>query len=243
MPQIPSLIPNATLRELVLPFARQPIELLVVKDPWATLAANKDDPQHDVYWGELWPSGVALADAVLDGTIPLPDGPEPILEVGCGTGLVSIATAIAGAAGMSVLMTDREPRALLLGQENAQRNGVAERVRGMRLDWSQKYDGQHRLIFAADCLYLTDAGWRLAVFLRRALSRAPGARAVLVDPDRLTARNFSYVAREAGFQVRMFQRRVPFMVAHGPVRELHRQDPHAAIREPLEATFYELTIA
>lgn len=231
-------IPDAALRELVLPFARQAIAIRVLKDPMAALAMNGEELPQDIYWGELWPSAVALADALLDDSIPLPSGPAPILEVGCGTGLVATAAAIAGG---RVLATDREPRALLLAQENARRNGVAAQVQLMRLDWAQTYEGRHGLILTADCLYRTEAAAEVACFLRRALSSAPGARAVVVDPDRVTARNFSFAAQEAGFNVRIFQRPIPFVAELGPVRELPAKAAQPPLLQPLEATFYELT--
>jgi len=243
-PEIPALIPNAPLRELVLPFARRRLSILVLQDPWATLAADGDDPQQDAYWGELWPSAVALADAILDGSVALPAGPEPILDLGCGSGLAALAAAAVARPEQRVIAADREPRALVLAQENARRNGLAERVGTVRLDWTKPYAGRHRLILAADCLYRSEANAQLAVFLRSALCSEPEARAraIVVDPDRLTARNFSYVARAAGFEVRIYVRPVPFIAEQGPVRDLNAPPRHAAALGPPEATFYELTL-
>jgi D-alanine-D-alanine ligase-like ATP-grasp enzyme/methylase of polypeptide subunit release factors len=51
---------------------------------------------------------------------------ETVLELGCGTGLLSIAAAKLGAA--QVLATDMDPRALAIIVKNAIRNGVADRI-------------------------------------------------------------------------------------------------------------------
>jgi hypothetical protein len=63
-----------------------------------------------------------------------------------------------------------------------------------------------------------------------------------VDPDRWTARNFKFLAQEAGLNVKMYRRKIPFVTGQGPVREFPTEDPHAERRQPIEATFYELTL-
>ena len=222
MPDIPQLFDCAPLRELVLPFRRQSISLLVVKDPWSSLAVDACDPQHDVYWGELWPAALAAADALLENAIALPPpGAGPILEIGCGTGLVTLATAISGGADVRVIAADRELRALDLVLENARRNGVGAQVSTLQLNWQQKYSGRHPLILAADCLYAPDACWQLAAFLRGALDpEFPGARAIVVDPGRWSAANFRFQARQVGFKVEKYTRQIPFLAAQGPIREI-----------------------
>jgi predicted nicotinamide N-methyase len=237
---IPELFEFIPLRELTLPFAFREISILVVKDPYSSLAADLGDPQHDIYWGDLWPAAVALADAIFDGSISIPEE-APILEIGCGSGLAALAAALKGA---RVIAADRELRALDLAKENARRNGVADRVHVEKINWSQPYTRKHRLIFAADCLYQPDGGWPLAAFIRDTLDPDPAAnsRAIVVDPDRWTARNFKFLAQEAGLKVSVHRRKIPFVAGQGPVQQVPFTDPHAQLRQPIEATFYEMTL-
>jgi len=231
--ELSQLFEDAPLRELVLPFAQKTVSLLVLKD--ACALHSEIDPGCDVYWGELWPAAVALADAIFAGAIPIPPDAGPVLEVGCGTGLVSIALALRGA---NVVASDREYRALRLTEENARRNGVAEKVSTTRIDWKERTGRRHALIIAGDCLYQADACWQLAAFLRDSLDGA-AARAYVVDPDRWSARNFGFQAQEAGLRVSTFRRTVPFVREDGPVRGILKEDSAQAI----EATFYELMLA
>jgi predicted nicotinamide N-methyase len=231
---LPALFPDAPVRELVLPFRTRTFSLLVLENACA-LHSTLDGEAAEVYWGDLWPAALALAGALLDHAIDLPPN-SAVLEIGCGAGLISLAAAAAGGPTTRVIATDREPRALLLAAENARRNGLSEQIATRQLNWSERSTERYSLILAGDCLYQSDACWQLAGFIRDSL--ADGGRAIVVDPDRWSARNFGLLARQAGLNVRTFQRRVPFAAAHGPVREICL---NPAV--PLDATFYELTIS
>lgn len=232
--EIPMLFEDAPLRELVLPFDRQRLSLLVLQN--ARALHSSIDPACDVYWGELWPAAVALADAIFAGAIQAPKSEDPVLELGCGTGLVSVALAQRGA---TVVATDREFRALRLTEENARRNGVSEKLSTARIDWKEPHSSRYSLIIAGDCLYHADSCWQLAAFLRNTLA-GPTARAYVVDPDRWSARNFGFQAQEAGLSVKTFRRRVPFVREDGPVREIFST---ASNSPEIEATFYELSLS
>lgn len=56
------------------------------------------------------------------------DGAE-VIDFGCGSGVLAIAAALKGA--RQVLAVDNDPQALLATAENAERNGVADRVRAV----------------------------------------------------------------------------------------------------------------
>ena len=100
------------------------------------------------YWAELWPSGIALADAVAARALR----GARTLELGCGLGLPSIAAALAGG---RALATDWSADALELVRRNAGRNDVDvetelcgwERAEGLvaRAPWD--------LVLASDVLY------------------------------------------------------------------------------------------
>jgi ribosomal protein L11 methyltransferase len=55
-----------------------------------------------------------------------PPAGRTVIDYGCGSGILAIAAALLGAA--SVWATDNDPQALLATEDNAARNGVAERI-------------------------------------------------------------------------------------------------------------------
>jgi predicted nicotinamide N-methyase len=72
------------------------------------------------FWAFLWPGGVALARYLLDH--PQVVRGRAVVDVACGSGLVGIAAAKAGAAAVHCL--DVDPVAVLATRLNAQANGV-----------------------------------------------------------------------------------------------------------------------
>jgi predicted nicotinamide N-methyase len=202
-------------------------------------------PPPEVYWGELWPAGVALADAVLGGRIPVPEGEETVVDLGCGTGIAAIAAAKAANGKAVVLAMDREPRALALASMNAERNGMGSDVRARHVDWGRPYSKQHDLILAADCLYHPDSVKMVLKFIQMALAHSPGAQAVLADPDRWSARDFEQLAQDAGFVVNRKRHITPFTAVHGPIEWLPESGPPTDSARPLtddgvEVSLYEL---
>ncbi len=81
----------------------------------------------------------ALCLEWLDGHPPLG---LTVIDYGCGSGILAVAAAMLGA--RRVIAVDHDPQALLATRENAQRNGVAERV--------ETYLPEHAPEFAADAL-------------------------------------------------------------------------------------------
>jgi predicted nicotinamide N-methyase len=110
----------------------------------------EDDPDEDrlPFWAELWPSGIALARAV----IGQPLTGRRVLELGCGLGLVTVAAALASA---SVLAVDRSPEATTFTAANAAGNGVAVRTAVGAFDQPGSWPGEGPwdLVLAADVLY------------------------------------------------------------------------------------------
>ena len=77
-------------------------ELTRPSDFDALLDSAADDPEQNLpYWAELWPSGIALAAALLNAPVQL-EGLRA-LELGTGLGVTAIA---ALQRGMSLLVTD-----------------------------------------------------------------------------------------------------------------------------------------
>jgi len=146
---------------------------------------TEDDPNEDrlPFWAELWPSGIALADALAERQL----SGLRALELGCGLGLVSVTAALAGA---SVLAVDRSPEAIAFTAANAARNGIALRTAVQAFDQPGALlaEAPWDLVLAADVLY--DRG-NLPV-LSRLLPRLVGAggEVWLADPERRLAGAF-----------------------------------------------------
>jgi predicted nicotinamide N-methyase len=94
------------------------------------------------YWAELWPSALALADA-------LPERLDrfSVVELGCGLGVPSL---VAAARGARVTAIDWAADAIALLHTNAAANGLA--VDARVADW-RAFAGRFDLALAADVLY------------------------------------------------------------------------------------------
>jgi predicted nicotinamide N-methyase len=94
------------------------------------------------YWAELWPAGLALAEALPEDLAGV-----RVVELGCGLGVPSL---VAAARRAEVTAVDWADDAIELLRDNAARNSLAlEAVRG---DW-RSFDGAFDLALAADVLY------------------------------------------------------------------------------------------
>jgi len=131
------------------------------------------------YWAELWPSGLALAEALparLDGL--------DVVELGCGLGVPSLVAATRGA---RVTAVDWANEAVDLLRENAARNGIE--LRAVHADWGS-VDEPFDLVLAADLLYEERNGDALLEVLP-----ALAAKVLIAEPGRSTARAFFEDAR------------------------------------------------
>src|SRR4051812_3408289 len=112
------------LVEEVVPLADRELAVLRPRNSEALLDEHAfEEDEFMPYWAELWPSGVALAKAIAGRALK----GAPVLELGCGLGLPSLAAARAGG---RVLATDWSPTAIELLLDNADRNGVALAAEG-----------------------------------------------------------------------------------------------------------------
>ncbi|MCS7293999.1 MAG: 50S ribosomal protein L11 methyltransferase, partial [Dehalococcoidia bacterium] len=117
-------------RTIVLPRTGQTFRIVQPADIDRLLDLAANDPEENLpYWAELWPSGIALADAVLLDPRRVHD--TPVIELGCGLGLTAAAALQAGA---RLLATDYDPAALLLTRWNCRCN-VGHEPMVMQLNW------------------------------------------------------------------------------------------------------------
>lgn len=155
------------------------------------------------YWAELWPSGVALAEAVAAAP---PAG--RVLELGCGLGLPSMIAALGGA---EVLATDWSPDAVALLAANAARVGARLDVaRWSWVDDPEALGGPFDLVLAADVLYERRNGPQLLAVLP-----ALADEVWLADPGRPAAPEFFAAAVADGWRVDEVAERVRRLRAGG----------------------------
>jgi predicted nicotinamide N-methyase len=133
------------------------------------------------YWAELWPSSLALAEALHER----PPRGLRVLELGCGLGVPSVVAALEGAA--EVTASDWSPDAVAAAARNAARNGAA--VRGLVASWFEPEPLLARapwdLVIAADVLYEARNVEPLVALVPRLL--APGGEGWVADPQRATS--------------------------------------------------------
>lgn len=162
------------------------------------------------YWADLWPSSLMLARAMVNEV----GRGARLIELGCGSGLVTVASAIAG---YEVLATDYYDDALQFTQANVERNlGGGAVVKTREVDWRQMPPdlGTFPRVIAADVLYEPTYGDLVANAIATTL--ADEGRATVADPGRLSRNNFIAAAKELGLSVDL-SRKVKF--AEGEVRQ------------------------
>lgn len=152
--ELKRLLPGATLASEFLTTANGlELQLLSIKGHELQLNTQQIGEfwQQLPYWAFAWAAGQGLAEYLLQHP-ELVKG-KRVLDFGCGSGLVGIAAAKAGA--RSVVCCDSDTLALQAAEENAQRNGVVIETMS---DWSKSTEPFDCLL-AADVLYdLTSAG-------------------------------------------------------------------------------------
>ncbi|HET7516444.1 MAG TPA: methyltransferase domain-containing protein [Actinomycetes bacterium] len=185
----PELPPGAAsdVVEDTIELSGRPVRMLRPRDGDAVLdeLLAEDDPDEDrlPFWAELWPSGIALARAVLSQ--PLTG--QRVLELGCGLGLVSVAAALAGG---QVVAVDRSPEATAFTASNAARNKVAVRTAVSVFDQPDSWLGEAPwdLVLAADVLY-EQRNVPVLLWLLPRLAGTTG-EVWLADPDRSSLPTF-----------------------------------------------------
>ena len=160
------------------------------------------------YWADVWPSARVLAERLL--MTPVDD--RRLLEIGCGSGLVSVAAAMAG---FDVTATDYYDEALRFTALNVLVNtGVLIETR--TADWRRfPHDlGRFELVVASDVLYEQEHAALIASVLDRTLLGRGSA--LIADPGRLAATKFVEECKERGMPTAIVDR-VPY--EDGPIRQ------------------------
>lgn len=165
---------------------------------------------HMPYWGLLWPSGIALAAAVLASTGSVQG--RRVLELGCGLGITATAALDAGA---DLWAADCFAEALLFTRHNALRN-TARTPHPLRLDWRTEAGraacravGPVDVLLAADVLYEQENLEPLLTLVPQVLMR--GGVFWLAEPGRRVSRAFVAQTQACGWrdEVTLDERRWP----------------------------------
>jgi predicted nicotinamide N-methyase len=178
-----------------------------------------DEHLHLPYWAELWDSAAGIGQflqSIHGRETFLPSfsaSPRPrvsaspflisVLDLGCGMGLSGT---IAAALGAKVLFADIEPPALLFARLNSL--PWVDRVRARRLNWkTDRLAEQFGLIIGADILYERQQWEYLEPFCKHHL--APGGTLLLGEPGRQTGDLFIPWIQEHGWELNIFEEKVP----------------------------------
>lgn len=175
-------------------------ELAIIKpdDMDRLLDAVVDDPEQNLpYWAEIWPSGVALADAISGAPSELAG--LRTFEIGSGIGVTAAAALLAGA---NLTVADYAADALIVCRANALLNAGIEPTT-IRCNWRIPNDDLLALesfpvVLAADVLYESRDVEPLLDLLERLI--APDGLLWLAEPGRAVASRFVQLARQRGWE-------------------------------------------
>jgi len=161
--RLQQILPGARLQQVGLP-AAPAIQLMLLDSnyPQGDLSPQAVQRAMDnpLYWVFCWASGQVLARYLLER--PEHVTGKRVLDFGCGSGVVAIAAALAGA--KEVIACDIDPLALAATRVNARLNGVSLSL----IDDFFAAQGPLDLIIVADVLYdRANLGW-LQRFVERA---------------------------------------------------------------------------
>jgi predicted nicotinamide N-methyase len=178
-----------TVEELI-PLPVGEVALTRPRDADALLSEEQfEHEEYLPYWAELWSSGIALAHDVARRSLRR----APVVELGCGLGLPSIAAALAGG---RVLATDWSPEAVRATADNARRNGAD--IETAVVAWGAAEPiverAPWRYVLASDVLYEQRNVDRLLELLPHLVDRT--GEVLIADPGRRPAKRFLEGAQE-----------------------------------------------
>jgi len=156
--------------------------------------ADFDRDERLPYWADLWPSAKILARALVEER----GRGDSLIELGCGSGLVTVAAAIAG---FRVLATDYYDDAIQFAAANVERNLPGTTIETRMVDWNHMPAdlGTFRRVVAADVLYEPRYADLVSGAIAATLDR--DGVATVADPGRIARDAFVDAAKERGLRV------------------------------------------
>jgi predicted nicotinamide N-methyase len=159
------------------------------------------DPEQNLpYWAEIWPSGIALAGAILGDSARVRG--KRVLELGCGVGITA---AVALASGARLTVTDYAPESLALTGLTCLRHAGREPDRSEPVNWRDSValralagPDPFEVVLGADLLY---EGRDVAPLLGALdILLTPDGALWLAEPGRRPAAAFLAALRDAGWR-------------------------------------------
>jgi predicted nicotinamide N-methyase len=176
------------------------LQILQIADMASYLDQLASDPNQRAlvlpFWAKIWPACTLLS--FFARRLPSPES-KNVLEIGAGVGLAGL---FAATAGFDVVLSDINEDALLFAQINILKNGLADRARVRKVDFTtDKLEQSFDYIMGCEILYREDNFRPLAKFLLRHLKTKPEAEAILsVDCSRGAKHFFEMADKEFHIQ-------------------------------------------
>ena len=162
------------------------VELSIGGQPYRVRCLADRTQRADPMFGELWPSGIALAEEMA----AFPIEGKRILEAGCGLALPSLVLKRRGA---DITASDHHPETEEFLRINAEANGLPP-IPFRLASWKDADLGRFELVIGADLLYERDQPELLAAFLAR-----HAAEALITDPGRRQLGAFNRLMAARGY--------------------------------------------
>lgn len=164
-----------------------------LEDPEVHAAFDRDE--YMPYWAFLWPAALKMVTTILKTDWQA--GTE-VLEIGAGIGIVGLAGL---ARGLSVTISDYEPKAVQLALFNARKNGF-EGGQGLVLDWRTPPQRKYQQIWGCELLY-EDRHHEPLLNLTQQMLAADGV-AWFVDGGRMRAERFCQLVPDYRLEYQIF---------------------------------------
>lgn len=157
------------------------------------LWSQPEEETGDLHWNLLWPGALGLSEHLVAEWRAERLCGLPVLELGCGMGLVALVAARLGARATA---SDISAEALGLVERAAEANALD--VETLVLDWENPgIDRRWPLVLGADVIYYEPIFDALIECIERVL--APGGVALFSDPIRSPGTLFLQTLRARGF--------------------------------------------
>ncbi|MEX1232549.1 MAG: hypothetical protein WEB58_20050 [Planctomycetaceae bacterium] len=153
------------------------------------------------YWAYLWPASLKMAEFAYQQEVNNVAVRTPVLEFGCGVGLVGLGVL---AAGGEVIFSDYRAEPVQVAMHNARSNGF-DACRGLVHDWREPPPFQCERIVACEVLYEQRHHQPIVDFLKQMLTET--GTCWIGDPGREKSLPFVALAREHGLDTQVIDER------------------------------------